>query len=133
MQTEDPFTCWVCGQKYVYREDDNPEVWRTSNYTNMSLMKSTLYRLLSSNPWGIPSLDWANPYRPGVNESRTADSVAKPTSFVNIVFSFAQPWSKLILIIPILLNWSGQGLNGSQLLPNGCWVVQICPCWSKLV
>ena len=35
---------------------------------------------------------WASPYRPGVNESRTADLVAKPTRFANIEFGFAQSW-----------------------------------------
>ena len=38
--------------------------------------KHPVHRLLSSNPWGIPGLDWVNPYRPGVIESRTADLVA---------------------------------------------------------
>ena len=56
--------------------------------------KPPVYRLLSSNPWGpkgIPGLDWANPYRPGVNEPRTADLVAKPSSFADIGFGFGLP------------------------------------------
>ena len=108
--TEDHFTCLVCGLKYVSWADDNNAVWHTSNHTDMSSCwwKPPVYRLLLSNPWGPrgnPGLDWANPYRPGVDESRTADLVAKPTSFADIVFGFAHPWSQLLGGYSIIFFW----------------------------
>ena len=57
--------------------------WQKLNKMLVMLVKTFS---LSSNPWGIPGLAWANPYRPGVNEFRTADLVAKPTSFADIEF-----------------------------------------------
>ena len=40
---------------------------------------------------GNPGLDWANPYMPDVDESQTADLVAKPTGFADILFGFGHP------------------------------------------
>ena len=96
VQTEDHFTCLVWGLKYVSWADNDSAFWHTSNHTDMSSYwwKPLNHCLLLSNPWGPRGnhgLNWANPYRQGVDESRTTDLLAKPTSFADIGFGFGLP------------------------------------------
>ena len=78
MLTEDHFTCWVCGHKYVCWADNNIAVWHTSNHQICCLVGENLqfivyYRLI---PGESPAWTGRTPRTPGLRDSES-DSASK--------------------------------------------------------